>query len=79
MSSMESTVLASKTHKKQILEWLEKNKSITPLDALHYIGCYRLSARIYDLRQEGNVIETDKSNGYATYFLHQKNGKVQAS
>lgn len=64
-------------HKKQILAWLKKNKSITPLDALHYIGCYRLSARIYDLRHDGHIIETDKSNGYAIYFLHRSNEKIQ--
>lgn len=34
---------------KAILQHLQKGHSITPLEALHLYGCFRLSARIYDL------------------------------
>jgi len=36
-----------------IRKWLESGKRITPLEALHEFSCFRLSARIYDLRQKG--------------------------
>lgn len=40
------------THIKLIRQWLEKHGSITPSQAYHYFGCYRLSARIFDLRHK---------------------------
>ncbi len=42
-----------------ILAWMKSGNSITPLDALHLFGCFRLAARIADLKAAGNVIETD--------------------
>ena len=41
-----------------ILKHLKKRKSITPLEALSRFGCFRLGARIYDLKRDGHVIET---------------------
>lgn len=43
---------------KKIREWLESGKSITALEALREFGCLRLSARIFDLREQGMVIKT---------------------
>lgn len=34
---------------KAILKHLQTDNSITPLEALHLYGCFRLSARIHDL------------------------------
>jgi len=42
---------------KIILQHLEKSP-LTPLDALMKYGCFRLSARINELRQRGYHIET---------------------
>jgi hypothetical protein len=42
----------------RILEHL-RIRTITPLEALKYAGCWRLGARIYDLRQEGHRIDTE--------------------
>lgn len=47
------------TQMKQIRKHLESGKSITPLEALRLYGCFRLGARIYDLRAEGMTIETN--------------------
>jgi hypothetical protein len=47
-----------KTQKQQIRAYLTKGKSITPIDALNKFGCFRLSARIADLRDEGLNIAT---------------------
>ena len=43
-----------------ILEHLKTNGSITPIDALMLFGCFRLGARIYDLREQGHEIETKR-------------------
>ncbi len=42
-----------------ILAWLKAGNSITPLDALSLFGCFRLAARIADLRSEGWDIRTE--------------------
>lgn len=57
----------------QILSWLERGKSITPIDALSMFGCFRLSARVWDLRDYGwpvqKVIEQKNGRRYARYYL----------
>lgn len=54
-----------------IRNYLENGNSITPLDALKLFGCFRLSARIYDLKRQGMVIQRNMitSNGktFASY------------
>lgn len=42
----------------QILRWLEAGQTITPILALNRFGCFRLGARILDLRKVGYPIET---------------------
>ena len=55
---------------------LKRGHSITPLEALDMFGCFRLGARIADLRSEGNdiITETIKKGGkrYASYSLKGK-------
>jgi hypothetical protein len=41
-----------------ILEHLYNEGSITQMEAVNLFNCYRLSARIYDLRERGNNIKT---------------------
>ena len=43
-----------------ILNHLETVGPITPLEALRHYGCFRLSARVYDLRQKGHQIKSDR-------------------
>ena len=61
------------TQTEQIRNHLLEGKAITPLDALRDYGCFRLAARIDELRKEGLHIETvkEKRNGksYARYIL----------
>jgi len=38
---------------KRIRKYLEAGRSLTPIDALYQFGCFRLGARIYDLRKQG--------------------------
>lgn len=48
------------TQNKQILNYLKTGKSITPLEALYEFGCFRLSARIFDLKKDGWPITCDR-------------------
>lgn len=41
-----------------ILAHLLSGKAITAIEALNICGCFRLSARIYDLRRLGHRIKT---------------------
>jgi len=43
---------------KQIADYLNKGKKLTPIEALNKFGCFRLAARIADLRNEGMNIVT---------------------
>jgi hypothetical protein len=55
--------------------WLLNGYSITQLDALNMFGCFRLSARIANLRDEGLDIVTDMVNvndkRIAKYYLNR--------
>lgn len=54
-------------HKKLILDYIREFGSITPLEAIRDLGCYRLSARVHDLRKAGfNIVTTmiDVKNRY---------------
>lgn len=41
----------------RILAYMREHGAVTPLDALLEIGCMRLGARIYDLKQAGHPIK----------------------
>jgi Helix-turn-helix domain len=64
----------SESQKEMILAHLQSGQSITPLDALNLFGCFRLGARIFDLKAEGHSIDMtleDDGNGkhWARYSL----------
>lgn len=62
-----------KPSQKSLIRRHLKSKPISPLEALQEYGCFRLAARIAELREDGHNIETvqTKQNGkhYATYRL----------
>ena len=47
-----------KSQKERTLEYIREYDSITPLEAMRDLGVYRLSAVVFDLREEGYDIET---------------------
>lgn len=55
--------------------WLLNGKSITPMEALNMFGCFRLSARIANLRDEGLPVVTDmvtiNDKRVARYYLQE--------
>ena len=66
------------SHGTLILNHLKNHGKLTAADAIKYYDCYRLAARIHDLRSAGHGIETEmihKVNFYgervkfARYFM----------
>ena len=47
------------THAQAILDYMQRWQSITPMEALTSLGCMRLGARIYDLRNAGHSIRRE--------------------
>lgn len=59
------------TQCRQIRKALESGERLTPLDALNRFGCFRLGARIYDLKKEGLPIVKDmvkRGNAYVAEY-----------
>lgn len=68
------------TQQDMILQFMQDEGSITPLDALREFGCMRLGARIFDLKRRGigitRVMEHRENRygkrvQYARYFLEE--------
>jgi hypothetical protein len=63
-----------KSQNKEIKNWLETGNSITPIEALNLFGCFRLGARIHDLKNKfglnikTEIVEQDKKR-FAKYSL----------
>lgn len=62
------------TQTESILSHLKSGKQIDPLQALNEYGCFRLAARVKELRDEGHNIKSTKVKGregkiYAVYWL----------
>jgi len=56
-----------------IINYLKKNNSINPIQALAMFGCFRLAARVDDLKHSGyeivSEIKSEKGKRYAEYKL----------
>lgn len=64
------------TQTAQILAHLKKGRSITPIDALRDFQCFRLGARVWDLKKEGHnivkeMVEVPSGKRVASYTLVQ--------
>ena len=67
------------TQNQRILDYLKSGKTLTPLVALEKFGCFRLSARIFDLRSDGhNIITKNITNDKKTYAEYHLLGKKDA-
>jgi hypothetical protein len=47
------------TQTQKIYNYLKTGKKLTAIDALNKFGCFRLAARIADLRNQGHTIWTN--------------------
>lgn len=67
--------MKKETQRSAIKKHLNRKGSITSWEAIQSYGCTRLSAVIYDLRQEGMKIRTDKieqKNRYGNIVVFAK-------
>ena len=48
------------TREQKVLAYLNRNKTITPLEAYRDLGTMRLSAAIFNLKKQGHKIKTEK-------------------
>ena len=62
----------TQTQKEAILRHLQSGRTITPLEALELYRCYRLSARIRELRDEGYKIKSENvKQGKKTFASYE--------
>jgi len=54
-----------------ILKRLQTGRTLSPIEALIDFRCFRLAARINELRNKGYNIVTHKDNDYAVYSLNE--------
>ena len=47
------------TQHQKIIEYMRKNGSITPMEAIIYIGCTKLATRIGEISRGGTQIEKE--------------------
>lgn len=62
------------TQAEQILAALKGGRAITPLEALNEWGCFRLAARVGELREQGHAIAVERlrlptGKHVARYFM----------
>lgn len=60
------------THNESIIDHLENIGSITPLDALIRYGCFRLAARVFELRGKGHDIIGEREGNHFRYQMGAK-------
>ena len=70
-----------RTQNSRILQHLLEGHSITPIQALEKFGCFRLGARIFELRKQGFYIDMKKvdngeGNKFAKYTLIHRDSEV---
>lgn len=65
-----------KSQAQMALEYMQRFGSITPLEALSAFNCFRLGARIADLRAEGYEIITTINDGKKRYAIYSLKGET---
>lgn len=63
-----------------ILMYLKQGNEITPIEALSKFGCFRLGARIWDLRDRGFDIRSrmvcKNNKRFSSYYLAENERKI---
>lgn len=60
------------TQTELIKKHLEDGRTITPIEALSLYGCFRLGARIYNLKQQGVKIESKTITKNGKHFAQYR-------
>ena len=58
-TNINENAIASKSQTQKILEYLLEGNSITPLEALERFKCFRLGARIADIKAKGYLVYSE--------------------
>lgn len=67
-----------KTQNQRILTYLKSGRPLTPITALNKFGCFRLAARIADLRKDGHTIFTESvTRNKKTFASYRYNGNIK--
>lgn len=61
------------TQASKVINYLKKHGSITSLDAIREIGCTRLAAQIFNLKQKGYKIKSEMKT------VNTRNGKTRVA
>jgi hypothetical protein len=65
-----------KSQNERILDYLKQGRPITAIEALRMFDCFRLAARVKDLKDQGHNIKSYIINvgekKIAAYLLHEK-------
>jgi len=59
MQNINENTKTSKSQTDRILEWMLEGHSITPLEALEKFKCFRLGARIADIKARGYLVYSE--------------------
>jgi len=77
MTNINQNQNQGESQSKLIKDYLLKGRKITPLEALRHFQCFRLGARIYDLKKaphslpiESRMIITHTGKRVAEYYLN---------
>jgi len=58
--------MSTRSQADRILDYMATGKGITPIIALRRFGCFRLGARVWDLKRAGHRIEARRvTRGHA--------------
>ena len=58
-----------------ILEFIEKYGSISQAESITYLGCYRLPARIYDLKLKGHQFKRVMETGINRFGVKETHAR----
>jgi uncharacterized SAM-dependent methyltransferase len=75
-------VIQSESQAEQIKKYLRAGNKLTPIEALNLFGCFRLGARIHDLKSykhghmtiKMELVKTANGKHVAQYFIPRDNG-----
>lgn len=72
------------SQKKMVLDYIREFGSITPLDAFKDLGVTRLAAVIFELKEDGHDIHTERERsknrfGHATRYARYSFGKDEGN
>jgi len=57
------------TQHEKIIDYMKKNKSITPMEAFNHLGCTKLSTRVGELKKAGFNIESEMEKATDRYGM----------